>query len=228
MGWTHNDSDSRGMFSNLQFGPVKDYSLSHLGIALKNSAGEMVSYDAAKDAIVNVDLIDIKAGNMAYKIPCAIKDVKKGDVILHTNGHAVFVTDVSNGITVIDIAENEKKEILPTKSMFGFDFVTKIVSLIDFSGMNASENQPFGNLLPLMMLSNGQTSMRDILPMLMLTGNNDSAFGNFDMSNPLFLMAFMGDGGSESNSFFQMMILNQMMSGQTSSVVQRATEKTNS
>ena len=62
----------------------------------------------------------------------------------------MFVTGTEDGIHVIDVAAGEKKEILPTKSMFGFDFVTKIVSLIDFSAMNASADQPFGNMLPLM------------------------------------------------------------------------------
>lgn len=39
----------------------KDAHLSHLGIAIKNKVGEMVSYDANEDEIVNVDLIDIDA-----------------------------------------------------------------------------------------------------------------------------------------------------------------------
>lgn len=196
------------MFGNLEFGPVKGYNLSHLGIALKNASGEVVSYDKNKDEIVNVDLIDFNASGMVFAMPCAIKDIKKGDVIRHTNGNAVFVTSTEGGIHVVDVAAGEKKEILPTKSMFGFDFVTKIVCLIDFGGMNASADQPFGNMLPLMMLSNGTGDMKDmLLPMMMLM--NGGNFGTLDMSNPLMLMALMG--GSESKDFFPMMLLmNQM------------------
>lgn len=192
------------MFKNVEFGPVKNVNLSHLGIALRNAAGEVVSYDKTKDEIVNVDLIDFNAQGMVYAMPCAIKDIKKGDVIRHTNGHLVFVTAIENGIHVVDIAAGEKKEILPTKSMFGFDFVTKIVSFIDFGSANASAEQPFGNLLPLMMLSNGGNMKDMLLPMMLMNGGKMD-FGTMDISNPLMLMALMG--GSESKDFFPLMFL---------------------
>lgn len=37
--------EMRKVFGNLEFGPVKGINMSHLGIALKNAAGNMVSYD---------------------------------------------------------------------------------------------------------------------------------------------------------------------------------------
>lgn len=201
--------DMGKLFGNFEFGPVNKYHLSHLGIAVKNAAGDIVSYDKSKDEIVNVDLIDFDAKNMIFAMPCAVKDVKKGDVIRHTNGNAVFVTSTEGGIHVVDVAAGEKKEILPTKSLFGFDFVTKIVSLIDFSSMSASEDNPFGNMLPLMMLGNadGDCSFRDMLPMMMFMGNGN--FAGMDMNNPLMLMALMG--GSESKDFFPMMLMMNMM-----------------
>lgn len=203
--------EMKKIFGNLEFGPVNKYHLSHLGIALKNAAGDIVSYDKKKNDIVNVDIIDFDAKGMIYAIPCAIKDVHVGDVIRHTNGNAVFVTSVDNGIHVVDVAAGEKKEILPTKSMFGFDFVTKIVTLIDFSGANASADQPFGNLLPLMFLGESSGNMKDMLPMMMLmgvmNGTGANVFG-LDMSNPLMMMALMG--GSEGNDFFPMMMMGMM------------------
>jgi hypothetical protein len=205
--------EMKKMFGNLEFGPVKGINMSHLGIALKNAAGNMVSYDKNNGEIVDVDLIDFNAENMVYAMPCAIKDVKVGDVIRHVNGNAVFVTAIENGIHVVDVAAGEKKEILPTKSMFGFDYVTKIVSLIDFSAMNASADQPFGNMLPLMLLSDNTSSMKDILPFMLMSGTAD--FNNFDMSNPLVLMALMENGGSEGNDFFQMMMIAQLMNNPT-------------
>lgn len=215
--------EMRRMFGNLEFGPVKGINISHLGIALKNAAGNMVSYDRQNGEIIDVDLIDFNAENMVYAMPCAIKDIKKGDVIRHVNGNAVFVTGTEGGIHVIDVAAGEKKEILPTKSMFGFDFVTKIVSLIDFSAMNASADQPFGNMLPLMMLSDNKSSMRDMLPMMMLM--NGGNFGSFDMSNPLMMMALMGNGGSESNDFFPMVMAMQLMSKQKANALFQPTEE---
>lgn len=215
--------EMRRIFGNLEFGPVKGINMSHLGIALKNAAGNMVSYDRQNGEIIDVDLIDFNAENMVYAMPCAIKDIKKGDVIRHVNGNAVFVTGTEDGIHVIDVAAGEKKEILPTKSMFGFDFVTKIVSLIDFSAMNASADQPFGNMLPLMMLSDNKSSMRDMLPMMMLM--NGGNFGSFDMSNPLMMMALMGNGGSESNDFFPMVMAMQLMSKQKANALFQPTEE---
>lgn len=215
--------EMRRMFGNLEFGPVKGINMSHLGIALKNAAGNMVSYDRQNGEIIDVDLVDFNAENMVYAMPCAIKDIKKGDVIRHVNGNAVFVIGTEGGIHVIDVAAGEKKEILPTKSMFGFDFVTKIVSLIDFSAMNASADQPFGNMLPLMMLSDNKSSMRDMLPMMMLM--NGGNFGSFDMSNPLMMMALMGNGGSESNDFFPMAMVMQLMSKQKANALFQPTEE---
>jgi hypothetical protein len=201
--------EMKKMFGNLEFGPVKNMNLSHLGIALRNAAGEVVSYDKNKDEIVNVDLIDFNAQGMIYAMPVAIKDIKKGDVIRHTNGNAVFVTSVENGIHVVDVAAGEKKEIIPTKSMFGFDFVTKIVSLIDFSASGASKDAPFGNMLPLMLMADGSKDIKDImLPMMLMNGGSFGNFGSLDMSNPLMLMALMG--GSEGKNFFPMLMLSQM------------------
>lgn len=202
--------EMKKMFGNLEFGPVKNMNLSHLGIALRNAAGEVVSYDKNKDEIVNVDLIDFNAQGMIYAMPVAIKDIKKGDVIRHTNGNAVFVTSVENGIHVVDVAAGEKKEIIPTKSMFGFDFVTKIVSLIDFSAAGASKDAPFGNMLPLMLMADGNRDMKDMmLPMMLMSGGSFGNFDSLDMSNPLMLMALMG--GSEGKDFFPMLMLSQMM-----------------
>lgn len=201
--------EMKKMFGNLEFGPVRNMNLSHLGIALRNAAGDIVSYDKNKDEIVNVDLIDFNAQGMIYAMPVAIKDIKKGDVIRHTNGNAVFVTSVENGIHVVDVAAGEKKEIIPTKSMFGFDFVTKIVSLIDFSAAGASKDAPFGNMLPLMLMADGSKDMKDImLPMMLMNGGSFGNFGSLDMNNPLMLMALMG--GSEGKNFFPMLMLSQM------------------
>ena len=105
--------------------------------------------------------------------------------------------------------------------MFGFNFVTKIVTLIDFSGLSASEDQPFGNLLPLMLLGDRKSgsSMKDMLPLMLLMGGNSSALGGLDMSNPLMLMALMG--GSEGNDFFPMLMAMSLMGGKNPLVQQK-------
>ena len=211
----------QGVGKNLKFGPVRGYNLSHLGIAIRNAAGNMVSYDKAKGEIVDVDLIDFKADNLVYAIPVAINEVKSGDVVLHNEVPMFVIGKDTTSVVVVDVKSGEKKNILPTKSMFGFDFITKIVTLVDFSAAGASKDQPFGNLLPLMMLSGDNKSMKDMLPMMFLMGDK-SPFGSFDMSNPLMLMAMMG--GSEGKDFFPMMLMMSQMKKDGTQTVATNTE----
>lgn len=202
---------------NCEIGPMRDVNLSHLGVAVKNCAGKMVSYDKVNDAIVDVELLNFDAKNMVFALPVATSAIAVGDVIKH-NGKLVFVTSIENGIQVVDVTEGEKKTILPTKSMFGFDFVTKVSTFLDFSGANASADNPFGNLLPLMLIGNSEnkgSKMDMFLPlMLMNNGKDKNMFGSLDMSNPLMLMALIG--GSESNDFFlPLMLMSASQNGAT-------------
>jgi hypothetical protein len=90
---------------------------------------------------------------------------------------------------------------MPTKNMFGFDFYTKLVNVFgDFAGQ-ASKDNPFGNMLPFMMMSDGG-KMEDMLPMLMMMG------GQFDMSNPMMLMAMCGD--SKMGDILPLMMMMNM------------------
>ena len=79
----------------------------------------------------------------------------------------------------------------------------------------AIENNPFGNLMPLMLMCGDGGLKENLIPMMFLmnqTNGENQGASAFDMSNPLLLMALMQDkGGSESNDFFTMMILGQMM-----------------
>ena len=107
----------------------------------------------------------------------------------------MFVREVKGSVvSVVDIYNAEAKDILPVKSPFGFNFITKIVSLIDMSGANAET--PFGNMLPLLMMGEGQ-DFKDILPLMLMTGNT-GAFGNMNQ-NSLLWFAMMSDKGNTSD-----------------------------
>lgn len=168
---TQEKEDNVNMLKNFHFGPCGDRAkISHLGIAVLNSNQEWVSYDKENNEIVNVDLISFGDGNYVYMIPVALKDVAIGDAIVH-NGHIMFVKSIkSDYIQAIDVTAGELKRILPTKSVFGFDFITKVVSLIDMSGMSASEDNPFGNLLPFLLLKNNKEN--NILPLMLMMSKN--------------------------------------------------------
>lgn len=87
--------------------------------------------------------------------------------------------------------------------------------MVDFTGIIASEDNPLGNLMPLMLMCGDGGLKENLIPMMFLmnqTNGKNKDTPAFDMSNPLLLIALMQDkGGSESNDFFTMMLLSQMM-----------------
>ena len=202
------------IMKNIHFGPCGDRAkISHLGIAVKNLSGSWVSYDKASNEIVDVDLISFGDGNYVYMIPVALKDVSVGDAVAH-NGHVMFVKAVKNdGLRVIDVTEGEEKKIIPTKSIFGFDFVTKVVSLIDFSSMAANEDNPFGNILPFLLLGNNKES-DDTLPLaLMLMNGNQGLNLMQGDSQSTMMMAMLLSNSNRKESLSEilplMMLMNQ-------------------
>ena len=207
-----NQENKMDIMKNFNFGPCGDRAkISHLGIAIKNANGEWVSYDKENKEIVNVDLINFGGDNFVYMIPVALKDVAFGDAIIH-NRHIMFVSKVKeDGITVVDVTDGEYKKILPTKSIFGFDFVTKVVSLIDFSATSASEDNPFGNMLPFMLLA-GDSKENDIFPLALMMSNMNGA-QNLSLQSPLMMALLLNSKNTSTTSeilpLMMMMTMNQ-------------------
>ena len=181
--------DTNKMF-NFDFGPVASHvRMSPYGLAIASADNKYVSYDKASGNIVDVEVFNFDAQKFLYKMPVPVSQVAVGDIVVHMR-KPMFVRSVKDGVvSVVDIYNAEAKDILPVKSPFGFNFMTKIVSLVDMSGADA--NSPFGNMLPLLMMGEGK-NFRDILPLMLMTGNA-GAFGNMNQ-NPLMLMALMSDG----------------------------------
>lgn len=184
---------------NFDFGKVTSDAVrvSMYGIAVKSVDGRYVSYDAKSHSVMDVDIVNMPAGDFLYKMPVAIKDVKAGDVVIH-NRTPMFVVEVHDStLKVVDVREGTEKEIYLTKSPFGFNFATKVVSLIDMTGAKADESNPFGNMLPLMLMSNG----KDFDPMMLMLMNG----GKMDMSNPMMLYFLMKDGNKNDMLPFMLM-----------------------
>jgi hypothetical protein len=116
-------------------------------------------------------------------MPAAVKDIKVGDIVIHNRVPMFVLAKTDTDLTVIDIRESTKKTIMPVKSPFGFNFITKVVSLIDLSG--ASADTPFGNMLPLLMMGDD----KNIDPMVMMLASG----GKMDMSNPMMMYFLMKD-----------------------------------
>lgn len=194
-------------FKNFEFGPVKNDTvrLSPYGLAVKNLDNSWVSYDAASDSIIDVDVFNFEGKNLIYKIPAAPHTVRAGDMIVHQGKGMYVLTDVCEGdtcVSVIDPRAGESKEILFTKSPFGFTFVTKLVSLLDMSGINANTDSPFGNLLPLALMGDKDCDAATMMAFMMM---NNSEGCNFDMSNPMMMYALMS--GDNKDMLLPMMLM---------------------
>lgn len=182
---------------NFDFGPVTDNTLAvcPFGIAAKNPEGGYCYYDPKEKKIMDCTPFTFDTKKFLFKMPVAIAAVTVGDVIMH-RGFPMFVKGVEDEdgrIMVIDIAEAEEKYILPTRNMFGFDFVTKVVSFMDMKNTGACVDNPFGNMLPLLMLMKDD---KDLDPMMLLMMNGGQIGGmNMDAftKNPLMMYMMMKD-----------------------------------
>ena len=186
------EKDNMDLIKNFNFGSCENdnVKMSMYGIAVKNANGTWVSYDAKSENVVDVDILNFD-GKYLYKMPVALKDIKSGDVVIH-NRKPMFVSKVEGGkILAIDPAAGEEKVIMLTKNMFGFDFATKVINLFEGFTGGASADAPFGNMLPLMLLADGDKS-DDMLPLMFAMGG-----GKFDMSNPMMLYFLMKDNKSK-------------------------------
>lgn len=166
----------KGFNMNFDFGPCGDeVAFSPYGLAIRNSKGEYFTYNPTSKQTIDVTGFTFTFQNMVYRMPVAASAVKEGDMIIHKH-HPMFVSSISEGnIEVIDILESEVKTVIPTSNPFGFNFITKIMPIVNFGNTAPSPDQPFGNLIPMMMAS-------------MVFGNN----GN-DMGKMFMLSAMMGN-----------------------------------
>lgn len=195
-------------FMNFKFGKVEsdDVRVSMYGIAIKNVDGRYVSWDVKNHSVMDVEIMNMPCGDFLYMMPVAIKDIKHGDVVIH-NRVPMFVVEVhASTLKVIDIREGTEKEIYLTKSPFGFNFATKVVSLMDMTGNQANADNPFGNFLPFMLMSDGKMD-NDMLPMMMLMGGANG-FTNM-ASNPMMMYFMMKDGGNMNDMLPLMLMMNQ-------------------
>ena len=181
---------------NFDFGPIKgdNIRMSMYGLAIKNRDGNYVAWDRANENIVNVDILNFNGDGLMYKMPVAIKDIKDGDIVIH-NKVPMFVLEVfEKSLDVIDIYSGERKSIILSRSPFGFDFATKVISLIDFGtmgGATPSEDNPFGNMWPLLMLGDSG-SIDPMMLALMCASKGDCA-------NPMMMYALLASKGNNDN-----------------------------
>ena len=203
-----NDTMMKGI--NFDFGPCgSTVRMSMYGMAIQNISGDWVSYNPDSHEIINVDVFNMAdGGKYMYKMPVAIADVKEGDIVIH-NRTPMFVTAINKNGTfeVTDVRAGETKNIIPTRNMFGFNFMTKVVSLFGAFTDAPTADQPFGNMLPFLMMGDD----KDIDPMMMYMMMNSQSSGGTNMfANPMMMYMMMKDNNGADGKTFDPMLMMAM------------------
>lgn len=193
---------------NFDFGKITNDSIrmSMYGMAVKNTSGVWTAYNKSTGDLMDVDVFNFDGSNFLFKMPVAIKDIAVGDVIIHARKPMFVVSKTEAGdLVAIDPVAGEKKTIMPSKNMFGFNFATKVISLFDnLMGQTPTSENPFGNLW-MLMLMDGKSDMKDMLVPMMLM---NQANGSTNAFNPMMLM-LMNDGDMKDIAL-PLMLMNQV------------------
>lgn len=167
------------------FGPANPeaVSMSPYGLAVR-CGDSWYAYNANEGQTIDVTGLTFSFKNAIYKMPVAVNQVKEGDLIIHQK-KAMYVVQVNDktSIEVIDLAASEQKTVIPVSNMFGFNYVTKVAPLFNLGNVAPSAENPFGNILPMMMISSmfeddkntkseGNDFMQMMLMMSLMNGTN--------------------------------------------------------
>ena len=189
------------MFKNMKFGRLDtdEIKYSFNGIAFKTSDGDYVAYN---DDFTFTNVADMIIDMPIFAMPVSREQISVGDVIRH-NDTWVIVNEVSK--TEIKVAKPWTKEIvtvIPETSIFGFSFYTKVMNLFDGFGKDANAENPFGNILPFLMMQSNESvdSTNTLMMVMMLSG------GKIDMSNPMMMYMMM----SQNKEIDPMMMMLMM------------------
>ena len=188
------------MFKNMKFGLFNSQSVKYSfnGIAFKTSGGDYVTYN---DDFTFTNVADMIIDMPIFAMPVSREQISVGDVIRHNNDW-VIVNEVSN--TEIKVAKPWTKEIvavIPETSIFGFSFYTKIINPFEGFSKGANADNPFGNILPFLMMQNdGDDSINPMMMAMMFGG------GKIDMSNPMMMYMMM----SQNKEIDPMMMMLMM------------------
>lgn len=175
--------------NSIKFGVAKDVRMSIYGPAFQGAhEGSPSWYAYNNNTLVDVTDMVFDSMKLFYMMPVAQNAIKVGDFIWHGSQWVKVINILNNGrVEAESIWLREVVTILPTTNIFGFNFYTKLVPLIENFSTNcaATTTNPFG-----------------MLPMLMAMSDNKSD----DMSEML-LMSMMMNGGQTNNSFNPMMLM---------------------
>ena len=188
------------LMKNLEFGKINTNAIkySFSGIAFATNDGSYVVYNSDM-TFTNVS--DMVMDIPIYAMPVAKSDIEVGDIIKH---HDTFVIVQSISDTEIRVANPLTREvvnIIPEKSIFGFDFYSKVIDFTKNFNTGATESNPFGNL-PLLMMMDDKKDNGALMYFMMNNG------GKMDFSNPMMIYLMMSNSDDKSN-FLPFLLMSQ-------------------
>ena len=209
---TEKESNNMKKIFGTYFGKFNTNSLtmSIYGMAVKDMTGRYVTYKDGE--IIDVSEFLIPNMNYFFAMPIAITEIRVRDIILHQDKPMMCINGNEDGsIRAIDFTTQEIKDIMPKKNPFGFNFVTKVVcpfgeNSFMMDGFGADSSNPFGNMLPMMMLMDDKDSTKDKTDMMMMAMMMNG--GHFDLtSNPMLMYMMMSDGESAIDPMMLMLMM---------------------
>lgn len=188
----------KNMFGmNFEFGkvPAGKFKMSFMGLAFATGNGRYAVYNIGDNEFTDVTEMTMDADGMIMQMPVAAKDVAVGDIIKHKDAYVIVKGGTENGcITAVDPFKSEEINIIPTKSMFGFNFVTKVINVFgNMFGENTvtpSEDNPFGNIAPFIMMSamsDGNNDNDGMMKMLLMSQMMNGQSGMDFSKNPMLM-----------------------------------------
>lgn len=204
-----NNMDMKKIMGDFKFGKVENTSVikySFKGIAFKTKDG---TYNVYNEDGTLTNVSDMVMDIPTFAIPVSKKKLAKGDIILHPSDRTPLVVkeNAQTAIIAVDPITNEVKTFAPKRSVFGFEFYTKITTPMDMlGGAAATEDEPFGNMLPFLMFGDGEVDISTLLMLNMMNGEDKKGTNKF--YDPLTLM-MMSDkkSGDKFDPFMAMMLM---------------------
>lgn len=197
-----NNMNMKKIMGNVLFGKYDNSTIKYSfnGIAFLGADGTYNIYE--KDgSLTNVS--DLVMDIPVFAMPVSKTKIAVGDVILSPNGNKpLVVKEISDEqIVAVEPYTTEIKTFAPRKSIFGFDFYTKIVTPMDmFGGTTANADNPFGNMLPFLMFGDDKFDDNSMLMLAMMGGGTA-----FEGNNMLPFLLMNKDGNNDFLSTFMLM-----------------------
>lgn len=184
----NNEKENKTMtnlMKNFECGKATDVKMSPFGPAFHTKDNSYAAFNG--DAIEDVTGLTFDSA-MCFLMPVGVKDVKTGDIIKYMGQYCKVREIREDGvIEAVNAGTATVLTIVPTKNIFGFEFMTKV--MCPFGEMKMDAENPFGNPFMLMAMMDDKGDAKDNLMLMMAMSQMNS--GETNMMNPWMMMALM-------------------------------------